>query len=383
MVFDWQMRSPRPTSELQSDEARMKIAIIGTDGVPARYGGFETFVEQVAPHLTAMGHDVLIIGSGVGRVGAPPQRAGIEVHNLPIMANGSWSVLFDLISAWRVRRVADVILVLGVSGGIFFPLIRWFVRGRRLILNVDGLESKRAKWQGLKRKFLILSERIAVRYADAVISDNRGIAELVERHYGRASAIIAYGADHVQTSVSSQAEQVLADRFGLKKGNYLLTVARVEPENNIQMMIEGFLNSGCPTYAILGNFRSTAYGADIVGKYSNHPRLRLIDAIYEPELLAALRSGCSLYLHGHSVGGSNPALIEMLPYARPILAYDCIFNRSTLRDSGGYFRDAQSLTPVLKAGSWQELVPPAAVRDDPAYQWANIAREYLKVAAAL
>jgi len=356
----------------------MRIAIIGTDGIPARYGGFETFVEQVATHMTAAGHEVMVIGSSVGRPpGNSPRLAGLRVANLPLRANGAASVVFDVLSFGRVAHWADAILLLGVSAGLFVPAFRLMTRRSRLVVNVDGLESRRSKWSGARGRFLALSESWAVRAAPQVVADNEGIAELLRAHYGREPAVIAYGADHVHPAPPDQECRAVLSRFGLQPGGYALTVARIEPENHIHLMIEGLLASRLEQYAIVGNFSYGRYGRELMARYANEPRLRLIESVYDPHVLACLRSRCSIYLHGHSVGGTNPSLVEMLPYRRPIAAWDCDFNRSTLRGSGAYFESAAQLSGLLGSTTFDGHVPPAHVCDDPAYLWARIAADYV------
>lgn len=356
----------------------MKIAMIGTDGVPARYGGFETFVEQVAPRLIADGHEVMVVGSSVGRQpGDGDRHAGLRVVNLPLRANGPSSVAFDALSFGRVLPWADAVLLLGVSAGLFVPLFRLLTKRSRLVVNVDGLESRRSKWSGARGRFLELSESVAVRTAPRVVADNQVIAELLRARYGRESAVIAYGADHVRPAPGVAECRDVLSGLGLLPQQYALTVARIEPENHIDVMIRAALAGPVPTYAIVGNFGYGRYGRELRDRYSQEPRLRLIESVYDPHVLACLRSQCSIYLHGHSVGGTNPSLVEMLPYARPIAAWNCDFNRSTLRGTGAYFESVEQLASLLGSPSFDSYLPPAAVRDDPAYVWTRIAADYV------
>ncbi len=358
----------------------MKIAIIGTDGIPARYGGFETFVEQVMPYIIAAGHEVMVVGSAVGRrADDAPRRTGLRVVNLPMSANGASSVAFDAWSFARVAHWADAVLLLGVSAGLFVPIFRILARHRRLVVNVDGLESSRSKWAGVRGHFLALSESVAVRSATRLVADNAGIAELLRARFGRESAVIAYGADHVRPPPDETECALVLSGFGLKADRYALTVARIEPENHISLMIEAFLASPLDRYAIVGNFSHGPYGRELFDHYGRESRLCLIESVYDPHVLACLRSRCAIYLHGHKVGGTNPSLVEMLPYARPIAAWRCSFNQSTLRGSGAYFESAPELTSLLGNPSFASYIPPAAVRDDPAYAWAAIASDYISL----
>jgi glycosyltransferase involved in cell wall biosynthesis len=356
----------------------MKIAMIGTDGVPARYGGFETFVEQVAPRMIADGHEVMVVGSSLGRrPGDSGRQAGLRVVNLPLRANGPASVAFDVVSFGRVLPWADAILLLGVSAGLFVPIFRLLTRRSRLVVNVDGLESRRSKWTGARGRFLALSESVAVRAAPRVVADNEGIADLLRSRYGCEPAVIAYGADHVRPAPDVEECRTVLSGFGLQPQQYALTVARIEPENHIDVTIRAALASPLRQYAIVGNFSYGRYGRELRDRYGHEPRLRLIESVYDPHVLACLRSQCAIYLHGHSVGGTNPSLVEMLPYARPIAAWNCDFNRSTLRGSGAYFESVEQLSTLLGDPSFDGHVPPAAVQDDPAYVWARIAADYV------
>jgi glycosyltransferase involved in cell wall biosynthesis len=362
----------------------MKIALIGSDGIPARYGGFETFVEQVVPHLVALGDEVMVVGSSLGRSSSPPAIAGVRIVNLPLPANGALSVAFDIVSFARAAFWADAVVLLGVSAGLFVPVFKRLTRSGRLIVNVDGLESRRQKWAGASRRFLALSESVAVKHAPHLVADNEGIAALLTSIYRRESTVIAYGADHVARLTEEEAALELRNGPKLEPYGFALTIARIEPENNIDLMINAFLASHAAfPYVLVGNFARSEYGRTLRSKHRQERRLVLLDPIYQPSLLAALRSQCRVYLHGHSVGGTNPSLVEMLPYARPVLAWRCDFNCYTLRGSGGYFEAPSDLTLTLSTGDFERYIPPLAVREDHAYQWRGIAQRYSDLARSI
>lgn len=356
----------------------MRIALIGTDGLPARYGGFETFVEQIAPRLAALGHEAVVVGSSVGRHGVSPSVPGVRVISLPIRANGMQSIAFDLWSFWRVRHSVDSILLLGVSAGLFVPLMKLLFYRRPIVLNVDGLESRRAKWNGIAKAFLSLSERVAIGSAKSIVCDNEGIADIVQERYGRPSATIAYGNDHVRHLPLARATDIIGRRYNLQPNRYCLSIARIEPENNIAAMIDGFLFSSQERYVLVGNFNDTRYGIGIRDRVRSEPRIQLVDAIYDSEILGALRSCCRTYLHGHSVGGTNPSLVEILPYSRPVLAYDCVFNRHTLRGFCGYFMNPDNLSKALDSPDQSTFIPPASLVNAPEYRWPRIAELYIR-----
>lgn len=359
----------------------MKLAIIGTDGLPARYGGFETFAMEVSPHLVRMGHEVRVIGSSVGRAPDEQGPPGVQIRNLPLKANGVSSIPFDLVSLASVCRWADAVLLLGVSAGPFVPVMRRLVRGGNLIVNVDGLESRRAKWSSIGKRYLALAERVAIRGARHVVSDNMGLTEIIARDHRLSPFTIAYGNDHVRMVDAAQRRSLLAE-YGLEPDSYLLTVARIEPENNIDMMLDAIPEDISTPHVIVGNFTASPYGQELLARYRDRQHVRLLSAIYDPAKLAALRSGCHAYLHGHSVGGTNPSLVEILPYGVPVLCFDCSFNRHTMDGHGGYFTTSADLRRMLMPGDLGQYRPPVELRDDPRYKWAAIAENYAKLAFA-
>jgi glycosyltransferase involved in cell wall biosynthesis len=285
-------------------------------------------------------------------------------------------VPYDLLNFLLCWRQSDAMLVMGVSGGIFMPWLRRLAGRRRIIVNVDGLETRRDKWTGFKRWFLARSEALAVRHAHVVVSDNQAIAEMVQARYGRASTVIAYGCDHVQQLPAAEAQALVRERFGLAPGGYLLTVARIEPENQIAEMLQAFLASPQPQYVVVGNFGGTPLGRELQARYQGEPRIRFIDSLFDPRALAALRACCHIYLHGHSVGGTNPSLVEMLPYGRPLLAFDCSFNRHTLAGGCGYFADVPSLMAQLQHPALPAWVPGPQLVQSARYRWEAIADAY-------
>ena len=356
----------------------MRIGILGSDGLPARYGGFETFVEQVSPHLVDLGHQVLVIGSSIGRPQISPAviPAGVEVLNLPLSANGVASIAFDSLSMLLAARKVDAILMLGVSAGTLLPLLRIAGGGQRLVLNVDGLESRRNKWHGAARAYLRVAERVAMRNADDIISDNDAIAGIVSQQYGRQSTVIGYGNDHVHQPDRGAAEAAVYS-IGLEPQRYLLTVARIEPENSIREMIEARLaaNTDLP-YVIVGNVGATDYGRELLAHYERDRRVRFLGPIYDAAMLGSLRSCASLYLHGHQVGGTNPSLVEVLPYRIPLAAFDCAFNRSTLAGECAYFDTSAALRDLIEVGDSGQFAPSEALATDGRFSWRTIAEAY-------
>lgn len=320
-----------------------RLGLIGCVGIPNRYGGFESFAEHLSPCLQSRGLQV-IVSCEQARYAEDlsPTYNGVRRLFIPIRANGALSPLHDLAAFAATLGKADHILVLGVSGGIFFPLFRLLasITGRRLLVNIDGVEWRRTKFGRFKRKFLYVSDWLAQRFSHSVIYDNQALAPYV--NYPAKSYCVAYSGDH---AIRHARTDLVPWQGG--EATYALTVCRIEPENNCELLLEGFLASSLPEYRFVGNWNASEYGRQLRSRYGHHPRLRLMDPVYDSHRLYELRAGCSHYLHGHSVGGTNPSLVEMFYFQCLLLCFDCSFNRHTARHGAAYFANASDLAQQL------------------------------------
>ena len=310
---------------------RKSVAVVGTVGIPACYGGFESLVEN----LTKDSSDNIqytVFCSSENYSDKQCEHNGAKLIYLPFRANGIQSVLYDIASLFLcVFKRYDSILILGVSGCLFLPFFRLLSKAK-IITNIDGLEWKRDKWNKFAQMFLKLSETIAVKYSDVVIADNQAIGDYVVKEYGKKNEIIAYGGDHA----------LVDDEVGLM-GDYFLSVCRIEPENNVHIILEAF---SCLKEKIIfvGNWDSSAYGLDLKERYSKFNNIEILDPIYDVKELYHLRSHCIGYIHGHSAGGTNPSLVEIMHFSKPVFSFDCSFNRYSTENSSYYFSDVDSLT---------------------------------------
>jgi glycosyltransferase involved in cell wall biosynthesis len=357
-----------------------RAAIIGSVGVPAGYGGFETLAEQLVLAAEARGiaGQLTVWCSARGRTGPRPDTFhGARLRHLPLSANGVSSIPYDGASAAAEmlgRSPADSLLALGVSGGV--PLAALSRVGRtRLVVNIDGRESQRGKWGGLARRVLALSERRAIRAADAVIADNAALAREVAARYGITPAIIAYGADHARRAPPGDISDL-----GLPN-RYALAIARAEPENNLEVLIRAFTRMPRDPLVIVANWSQTRHGRVLRAAWDGTPNLHMVEAEYDPARLRAIRDRAWVYLHGHSAGGTNPSLVEMMPFGLPILTWDCAYNRATTAGSAPSFRDQNGLItlvrrladrPDLRASMGAALAMVATRR----YRWDAIADAY-------
>ncbi|HAS3155045.1 DUF1972 domain-containing protein [Vibrio cholerae] len=312
-----------------------KVAVIGTVGIPACYGGFETLVENLTKYSSS-GIEYYVFCSSDIYSEKLKTHNGARLIYIPLKANGFQSILYDIYSmiyCWFLRP--DTVLILGVSGCLFLPVFKIFSKSK-IITNIDGLEWKRDKWVTWAKKFLKWSEAIAVKFSNIVVTDNKAIGDYVEHEYARESITIAYGGDHA----------LCDEEISTSKEQYALGLCRIEPENNVHLILEAFKNID-KKIKFVGNWQSSQFGKKLKEKYSSFPNIDLIDPVYELEQLYRLRRGCSFYVHGHSAGGTNPSLVEMMHFGVPIFAFDCSFNRYSTEEKAMYFSNSTELSKLV------------------------------------
>ena len=350
-----------------------RVAIVGSQGVPAQYGGFETLVENIIGDNCSEGVEYTVFCSAPDYEKKAETYKGARLKYIKgLHANGMQSTPYDMVSLLKCVRGYDAVVVLGVSGCIFLPLFRLLYR-RRLIVNIDGLEHRRAKWGRVARWFLRKSEAMAVRCADVTVVDNKGIQDYVSKTYGKPSTLIAYGGDHVRRTVTEERQEETLRQYGLRKGEYALSICRIEPENNCHVTLEACARSG-RELVFVGNWKRSPYGQELKEKYGKLRNIHLVESEYDLDRLYALRNGCAAYIHGHSAGGTNPSLVEAMFFGKPIIAYDVVYNRETTEGKAYYYRDSRNLETLLGRTDLQgdDMLEIARRR----YTWKHIARQY-------
>ena len=355
----------------------MKIAILGTVGVPGRYGGFETLAENLVRYhkSTDQRAAVTVWCSAKDNAEHPVRFENADLRYVGLRANGVQSIPYDVVGLWQaVRSGHDSILLLGVSGALALPLIRLISRAR-IIANIDGIEWKREKWQPLARLVLRASEWAAVRFSHEVVADNQAIADHVSDAYDSRCRVIAYGGDHaLHEGGDATVPEGLPDR-------YALALCRIEPENNVHVILEAMDGLGMPL-VFVGNWDNSDYGRDLKARYSERPNLFLLDPIYDAGALYAVRARASVYLHGHSAGGTNPSLVEMMHFGVPVLAHGCAFNRYSTEDKARYFDSAKELAEKLRNLDPEDAIQIGTNMHEIAkrkYTWDQIGKAYFEL----
>ncbi len=330
---------------------KSRLFIIGCTGIPARYGGFETFAENISGTLIK---DAEITVYCERKVYSKNERRENwnRVHRrfLPIPANGIFSLVYDLISILLSLRTADFILILGTGPGIFMPLFSMMKRVK-FITHIDGAEWLRPKWNFFIRNYLFYSSRLSIKYSDYIIIDNNALLNSVPAKHNLKILNMKYGGDHLPET--SNDESVHFKPFAL-------VICRAEPENNLQLIANAFKKITHLDLIVISNWSQTRFGRKLVKSYRNSQNILFKDPIYnDPVLMQRFRKQCNIYIHGHSAGGTNPSLVEAMYSGCPVIAYDTAYNKNTTQNLAYYFKTSEELvnhinllpqTQLLKSG---------------------------------
>jgi len=354
---------------------KKRVAIIGIVGVPAKYGGFETLAENLIKELNEV-FDFTVFCSSVFYSKKIKTHHNSSLIYLPFNANGKSSIIYDAVAIIRSLFFADVLLVLGVSAAFLIPLVK-LLTNKKVITNIDGLEWKRDKWGGFAKKYLEKQEGIAVKYSDIIISDNTEIQKYVQERYNKESVMIPYGGDQAN---QQQLSKEVKEKYSVPN-QYAFTVCRIEPENNIHIILNAFSKTNF-NLVIIGNWKSSAYGVNLKNKFANFENIVLLDAIYDQNILDQIRSNCKLYVHGHSAGGTNPSLVEAMSLGLPIFAFGISYNKYSTDNKAVYFDTATELMMLIKScdtSTLNNLGIEMKKVADVNYKWEIIAERYSKM----
>ena len=354
-----------------------KVSIIGTVGLPAIYGGFETLAEYLTKYLGKK-YDITVYCSSKSYRHKIAQYNDAKLAYLPLNANGVQSITYDILAILKAIRYADTLLILGVSGCISLPFIKLISR-KKIVVNIDGMEWKRNKWSKSAKWFLKFSEKLAVKYADVVITDNKVIQDYVLSEYGVENTLIAYGGDH---AVAAPLSKKLLSQYLYLDTNYAFTVCRIEPENNIHIILKAIAQQNNLPLILVGNWQASQYGMDLYAAYSGIKHIHLLNPIYDQAILNQIRSNCFIYLHGHSAGGTNPSLVEAMCLGLPIFAYAANYHIETTENAARYFSDSDDLKALIVNSHKESLLANGLKMSAIAtrrYQWKGIVEQYAKL----
>lgn len=355
---------------------KKKIAVIGTVGLPAKYGGFETLAEHLVDEIGSKYEMTVYCSSKkYDKEKRVKTYHGARLKYLPFDANGIQSIVYDTISIFHALCYADVLLILGVAGAWVLPFVRLFTK-KKIIISIDGIEWKRDKWSRPAKWYLWWAEKIAVRYSHADISDNEAIQNYTAVRYGTLSNIIEYGADHTIAVKPAAADKEL---YPFLAKPYAFKVCRIEPENNISIVLESFAKIDKYTLVLVGNWTNSEYGIQLKEKYKGFKNLILLDPIYDQQKLDLIRGNAYVYIHGHSAGGTNPSLVEAMYLGLPVITFDVSYNRTTTENKAYYFRNEDDIINIIKNTRFIDFKEKSLQMKEIAdrrYTWSVIAGKY-------
>lgn len=355
---------------------KKKIAIVGTNGLPGRYGGWDQLVNHLTANLRDE-FDFIVYTSKWDAVDGIREYNGAKIKVVPLSANGVQSIFFDAWSIVLAMFQCNVIAVFGTSGCIFLPLLRLF--GANVVLNPDGAEWKRGKWGAGAKAFLRLSEKLGVKYSKQVVADNVHIVNSLFEDYGVPSSLIEYGGDNAKYVELTKAVKA---KYNIEAQQYAFKVCRIEPENNIDLILEAFERVDY-RLIMIGNWANSSYGQAIKKKFEDVENISLLDPIYEQETLDELRGNCGIYVHGHSVGGTNPSLVEAMSLRLFCLVFDVNYNRETTEGKAVYFKTREELvdllTTFIASNNNEEVKDSMLEIATRRYKWEIITEKYAEV----
>ncbi|HUR12093.1 MAG TPA: DUF1972 domain-containing protein [Flavitalea sp.] len=321
----------------------MKIGIIGTRGIPNFYGGFEQFTQYVAPALVLNGHEVCVYTSS-SHPYKENQWNGVSLlhkYDPESKIGTAGQFIYDMNCILDSRkRNFDVILQLGYTSSSIWSFL--LPRDVVIVTNMDGLEWKRTKYSRLTQNYLKQAERWAVLSSDSLIADSLGIQKYLYQIHKRKSVLIAYGA-----GLFTAPDETVIEDLGCYPYSYSLAIARMEPENNIETIVKGYLSSTITKPLLLIGSTDNKFGSYLRNKYENQ-KIKFLGPLYDMKVLDNLRHYSHFYFHGHSVGGTNPSLLEAMASQSLVFAHDNIFNRSVLQKDAFYFSNSEDITTVLE-----------------------------------
>jgi len=355
----------------------MKIAIIGTRGIPNHYGGFEQFAEYLSVGLVKQGHNVTVYNSHKH----PYQQS--EWNNVHIVhcndpeykygTIGQFIYDFNCILDTR-KKDFDIILQLGYTSSSIWG---WLLPFKKSIVttNMDGLEWKRSKFSKPVQFFLKFAEKLGIKYSNYLIADSIGIQDHIKNKYNKESIYIPYGADFFENP-----NKEILKKYDLRINNYNMLIARLEPENSIEIILDGVVLTKADTsFLVIGNY-DTKFGRYLKDIFESNKNIHFLGAIYDINELNNLRYYSNIYFHGHSVGGTNPSLLEAMGSNSLICANDNIFNRSILGEDGFYFSNKKEVVSCLTEINKDEnleLLNNNFKKIKTIYSWEVIINQYL------
>jgi glycosyltransferase involved in cell wall biosynthesis len=360
--------------------AKRSVRILGTRGIPASHGGFETFAEHLALYLAARDWNVTVYcQDDVGRDIYEATWKGVRCVHIPVTQKGALgTIVFDLKSTLHTAKTPGLILTLGYNTAVFFVWYR--LKGLTNLSNMDGIEWRRQKWGGFAKAWFYLNEWAGAWLSNHLIADNPEIKKhLSSRVNSGKITTIAYGADRVE-----QADADVLARYGLTPNGYAILIARAEPENSILEVVRAWSRRVRGVKLVVLGKYDPDHTYQCAVKDIASDEVLFLGAIYESKVVKALRFFSRLYIHGHQVGGTNPSLVEALGAGNAVLAHDNLFNRWVAGDESLFFSSEDGCAAALDSllsddAKLARLRESSIARHSKSFTWEQVLNEYEKL----
>jgi glycosyltransferase involved in cell wall biosynthesis len=357
---------------------KKKVAIIGTNGLPANYGGFETLTHFLTKYLNDEFEFIVYCKK-------TPRNKRLRTFNnanlkyLPFKANGWQSVVYDLVSIIDSLFRYQTLLILGAPAGFFFFINIFF--NKRMLLNHGGFnEWERAKYSKLIRLWLFYSRKVATKFSDVNIGDNPAIIDSIKKNFNVEGKVIEYGGNHAKFVPVTEK---LKKQYPFSDSDYFICVARAQIDNNIHIVIDGFIKTPEKKVVIISNWDVSDYGKNIIKNYrEKFENVILLDAIYDLHILNSLRSNAAIYIHSHSFCGTSPSLVEAMHLGLPVICYDVPTNRYTTNEEAFFFNTAFDLHELITNVTKDKLEENGKMMKalaEKRYTWERITKLYAEI----
>lgn len=356
---------------------KKKVAIVGSVGLPANYGGFETMVHYLTKEKNTE-IDFTVFCQKTSKNNRLKKFNGSKLKYLPFKANGPQSIIYDVISICSSWFKYDAILILGTAGCLILPFLRPFKK-TTTIVNFGGLEWKREKWGKFGQWYLKTTEKVAMKYSSIVVADNQYFCNYIQKEYKIKSNLIEYGGDHVLSRIKS--EKLIA-KYPFLENQYDVSVSRAQEDNNLHFVLEAYTKTPNRNIVLVSNYDKFEYGKQLKEKFSNYPNIFLQDAVYDLNELDVIRSNASIYIHSHKFCGTAPSLVEAMNLGLGVVSFDMPTNRETTEEKAYYFTTSDELGKLLGKISSTDIFSLANDMKEIAlrrYTWKRISNRYAEL----
>ena len=332
------------------------VAIIGTNGLPAKYGGFETLTNHLVLNFDKKKYKFIVYCSKTPKNRRLESFNGAKLIYFPLKANGWQSLIYDFFTIIHAFFNATDLIILGFSGAFAFPFNKIFKKN--IVFNIGGIEWKKVRGSKVTSKLEIIlkkyMERLCVMNSNKVIIDNEYFRDYILNRYGKTPILIEYGGDHTKkVDITTK----ILDKYKFLDTEYALSVSRSQEDMNIHLLIDAYKKINHKKIVIISNWKITEYGRKLYYQNKNkYDNIILLNAIYNSDVLNAIRSNAQLYIHSHSLCGTAPSLVEAMSLNLPVISYDVPTNRFTTEEKTMFFKDSDSLIYVLNNLNKEKLL---------------------------